>query len=190
MKIGQNTFVSVSYNLSSGGAHVESTQPGQPLEFIYGAGMMIPQFEANLLGFSQGDKFKFSIEAKDAYGEYRAEDVVELPREIFTIDGVERTDMLVPGNKITMNDGQGNLMMGTVKEVGEKSVTMDFNHPMAGKGLDFDGEVLGVREVTEQDIQKLNAMMGGSGCGCGCGEEECGDCDCDQEKGCGCGECN
>ena len=78
-----------------------------------------------------------------------------------------------------MSDAQGNRMMGIVKEVGDEHVKMDFNHPMAGKTLHFDVEVVSVRDVTPEDLQ--------GHCSCGeCGDHGCGDgCDCGDHD-CGC----
>lgn len=90
------------------------------------------------------------------------------------VDGAIPDDMLVVGNVLPMADQAGNRLMGTVKSVNEADVTMDFNHPMAGKTLNFTGEVLGVREATQEDLMP---MGGGCSCGsCGCGEGgDCGD---------------
>ncbi len=73
-------------------------------------------------------------------------------------------------------------MMGTIKEVGEDTIKMDFNHPMAGKTLNFEGTIISVAVPTDQELE----MMMGGGCGCGCGEGEGGDC---SEGSCGEG-CN
>jgi FKBP-type peptidyl-prolyl cis-trans isomerase SlyD len=100
------------------------------------------------------------------------------------IDGKVAEDILFVGSQIPMSTADGHPMMGIVKEVKEESVTMDFNHPMAGKTLNFDVTVVDVRETTPEDLSKI--MGGGCSCGdCGggCGESECGD-------GCNCGGCN
>ena len=87
---------------------------------------------------------------------------VDLPKDIFMVDGKLAEDILFEGSQVPMSDAQGNRMMGIVKEVGESTVKMDFNHPMAGKTLNFDVEVVSVRDVTPEDLQ--------GGCSCG----ECG----------------
>lgn len=106
---------------------------------------------------------------------------MDLPKNIFVIDGKLADDMLVVGNQIPMSDAQGNRMMGTVKEVGEETVKMDFNHPMAGKTLNFDVEVVEVRDVTPEDL----ASQGGCHC------HDCdGDCGGGCDDGCHDGECS
>ena len=98
------------------------------------------------------------------------------------VDGKLAEDILFEGSQVPMSDAQGNRMMGTVKEVGDEHVKMDFNHPMAGKTLNFEVEVVSVRDVTPEDLK--------GGCSCGCGEHD-HDCGCD-DHGCGdgCGHCH
>lgn len=178
MKIGENTFVSLSYTLTVNGEVIETVPAEHPLEFVYGAGYLLPKFEAELKGLQPGDKFEFGLAAGDAYGEQIPEAVVELPKDIFMIDGKIEDGLLTVGNQLPMSDNQGNRMVGTVKAVAENSVTMDFNHPMAGKALDFKGTVVAVREATEAD------RMPHGGCSCGC--DDAGSCEGDGGCGCGC----
>ncbi len=189
MKIEQNKHVSIGYTLTVEGKQVEKVGIEKPLQFIFGTGMLLPAFEANLVGKKKGDKFAFKLPAAQAYGEFIPEAIVELPKSIFEIDGKVEPGLLEVGNQLPMSDNQGNRIIGVVKAVGDQSVTMDFNHPMAGKELSFEGEVLEVREMTEAE------RTGGEGCGCGCGdgkECECSDegkgegCDCTPDNSCGC----
>ena len=107
--------------------------------------------------------------------------MVELPKNTFMVNGKVADEMLYPGSQIPMSDAQGNRMLGIVKEVADDTVKMDFNHPLAGKDVRFDGSILTVRDATPEEIQPAN------GCGCGsCGDGQCGDgCDCG-DGGCGC----
>ena len=120
--------------------------------------------------------------SEDGYGEVIAEAIVDLPKNTFMVDGKLAEDILFAGSQVPMSDAQGNRMIGTIKEVGEETVKMDFNHPMAGKTLNFEVEVVSVRDVTPEDLQSA----GGCSCGCdgGCGDHEGG---CSDHKG-GCGE--
>ncbi len=184
MKIKENLFVSLAYELNVAGEVVDSANSERPLDFIFGMGMLLPAFEAQIDGKEIGDTFAFTLTAEHGYGAYNAEAVVELPKEIFMVDGKVADDLLVVGSVLPMGDAQGNRMMGLIKEVSEGVVTMDFNHPMAGKTLDFSGSVLAVRESTEED----NAKFFGGGCGCGCGDGSGGEC---KDKGeCGDGCCS
>ncbi len=184
MKIAEKTFVSISYTLKSGGNVVETVTAAAPLEFVFGMGFLLPSFESNLKGLKAGDKFAFVLPAAEAYGEVVPDAVVELPKSVFMIDGAIEDGLLDIGNQLPMSDNQGNRMIGTVKAVTGDSVTMDFNHPMAGCDLDFSGEVVGVREATPEDLM-AGQMAGGCGCGCDCNDG----CDCGDDGDCDCG-CN
>ena len=113
MKIGENTFVSLSYTLTVNGEVIETVPAEHPLEFVYGAGYLLPKFEAELKGLQPGDKFEFGLAAGDAYGEQIPEAVVELPKDIFMIDGKIEDGLLTVGNQLPMSDNQGNRMVGT-----------------------------------------------------------------------------
>ncbi|MDR2882457.1 MAG: FKBP-type peptidyl-prolyl cis-trans isomerase [Alistipes sp.] len=193
MKIGENTFVALDYKLEVDGQIADASQPGQPLKFAYGMGMLLPKFEEAIAGLAPGDDFAFTLTAGDGYGEVVREAVVELPKSVFEVDGAVETGLLEVGNMIPMTDQQGNRLMGRVVAATEV-VTMDFNHPMAGKTLNFSGRIVEVREVIPEDLQ---GFAGGGGCSCGC--EEGGDCSCGTDcpsdggangaanGGCGCG---
>ncbi len=92
------------------------------------------------------------LDAANAYGEVIPDAVVELPKEVFMVDGKIEDGMLEIGNQLPMSDNQGNRLVGVVKAVGNDSVTMDFNHPMAGKALEFSGTIVEVREATPEDM--------------------------------------
>jgi FKBP-type peptidyl-prolyl cis-trans isomerase SlyD len=178
MKIGENTFVALDYKLTVDGAIADQSAPGQPLKFAYGMGMLLPKFEEAIAGLKTGDDFAFTLTAQDGYGEVIKEAVVELPKNVFEVNGEVEPGLLEIGNLIPMADQQGNRLMGRVVAVTEV-VTMDFNHPMAGKTLNFTGKVVEVREITPEDLQ---GFAGGPG---GC---DCGSCDDKSANGaCSCG---
>lgn len=193
MKISTNKFVSVTYDLNVGEGDerelMERATAEQPLQFVFGMGMMLPAFEDQLKGLAVGDKFQFTLSPEDAYGEYHDENVVELPKNIFEVEGKFDDEFIKEGETVPMMDSNGQRMNGSVLEVKEDVVVMDFNHPLAGETLNFSGEVLEVHESTAEEI----AAITGGGCGCGC--DDCStDCDCEEdhshkEGGCGCG-CN
>lgn len=183
MQVAQNKMVSVDYTLTVDGQVADQSRPGQPLEFIFGTGMLLPKFEEAILGKEPGEKVAFQLAPEDGYGIFHPEAVVDLPKEIFMVDGVLAEDILFVGSQVPMADKDGNRMLGTIKEVGEQTVKMDFNHPMAGKTLNFEVEVVAVRDVTPEDL----APKGGCSCGC----DECGgDCGDHDHEGCDCGHCH
>ena len=164
------------------GQVADQSREDQPLQFICGTGMLLPKFEEAIMGKEPGEKVAFTLEPKDGYGEVMPEAIVELPKSVFMIDGKVAEEILFVGSQVPMSDANGNRMIGVISEVKEESVMMDFNHPMAGKTLNFEVEVASVRDVTPEDLMS----KGGCNCGdCNCGEE-CGE----HSEGCDCGHCH
>lgn len=156
MVIEEKKVVLVHYTLTKDNAEgvmIESTKDREPLGFIYGVGMMIPQFEDNLKGLKAGDEFSFGIEAADAYGEYDETALVEVPKSIFEIEGKIPDGLLVKDNMIPLSDQDGNHFQGRVEWIGLESVKLDFNHPMAGVNLYFTGHVELVRDADPAELE-------------------------------------
>ena len=152
MKISKHTVPSVSYTLKVDGEVVDMADKKNPLSFIHGIGMMVPGFESNLEGLTADSKYEFKLSPEEAYGPYSEEAVVDLPVSTFMVDGKVNQELLEIGKVVPMQDQNGNPLNGTVLEVSEESVKMDFNHMLAGKELHFSGEVLNVREATRAEL--------------------------------------
>ena len=193
MKITANKFVAVIYDLIVGEGEeqelMEKATREVPLKFIYGTGMMIPAFENALLGLETGDKFDFSIAPENACGEYKEENVLELPKHIFEIDGKFDSEMVKEGNTLPMMTADGQHVNGSVLEVKNEAIVMDFNHPLAGETLHFIGEVIDVHDPSAEEIAALTAPAGGCGCGCDSCGGGCAD-HAGNDGGCGCGGCH
>ena len=175
MKISNNKFVTVAYDLYVGDDErelMESATQERPLQFIFGMGTMLPAFEENIKNLTAGSKFNFTLTPGQAYGEYVEEHVVELPKQIFEVDGKFDDERIAEGVTLPMMSSDGQRMNGSVLEVKEDVVLMDFNHPLADETLHFTGEILDVHEATEDEHAAMNRTMSGS-CGCSC--SECGD---------------
>jgi FKBP-type peptidyl-prolyl cis-trans isomerase SlyD len=178
MEIGRNKFVSLTYQLRLDGAQgemIEETSAESPLEFVFGTGRMLEMFEEKLDSMKAGDKFDFDLKAEDAYGEVNKEAIVDLPKNIFEVDGSVDEEMLTVGNTVPMQDASGNRLNGIILEVSDDAVKMDFNHPLAGDNLHFSGSILSVREATEDELVAVTQSCSGHGDGCdsGCGDS-CG----------------
>lgn len=179
--ITKNKYVTVSYELRTekDGEVLEAAGADRPLEFICGQRQMLEYFEMNLLDRKEGERFDFRIPAANAYGLVNEDMVVDLPKDIFK--EVEAEEFQV-GNVLPMMDSLGRRLQGRIVEIGEDEVRMDFNHPLAGKDLYFSGEVLGVRDATDEELEALRSHKCGGchGCGsdggCGGGEGSCGGC--------------
>ena len=168
MKIKNNTVVSVSYQLHANlpqqeKKHIETADATHPLTFLFGSGGLIPGFERNLDGLAIGEKFNFSIDAEDAYGNFDNSAVINLPIDIFKVDNVIDFEVLKTGNVLPMSDNEGNTMNGKVVSYNDTDVKMDFNHPLAGQTLHFSGEVVEVREATEEELSHGHAHTGAHG---------------------------
>lgn len=189
--VSKDSMVTLTYDLRLDGKEgeiFESATDANPLMFLHGAGLMIPAFEEQLVGKKAGDKFEISIPAVSGYGDINEEAVVELPLDIFKVDGKVDDELLTPGNSIPMMSAHGQRMDGIVVSVEGETVTMDFNHPLAGEDLHFTGAIVEVRPATEEE---LSAAYSTGGCGCGsggCGDGGCGDGGCGEKaEGAGCG---
>ena len=156
MKIKSNTVVRLNYKLrkdSKDGDLIEETYGKEPLSFIFGIGQMIPAFEENIKGLSPKNSFSFGIEAKKAYGLSQEAAIVEIPIETFKIKDDIDKKRLRPGRVITIQDKKGKKRTGRIIKTQLTSVTIDFNHPMAGQNLYFSGEIISVRNVTESELE-------------------------------------
>lgn len=152
MEINDNKVVSLVYELIVDGQVADKCSKENPLEFIFGQGYLLPKFEENIKGLKVGDQFKFTLSAEEGYGVREPQAIVDLPKNIFEIDGKIQDGLLEIGNTIPMMNANGQVMQGVVVSVAENSVKMDFNHPMADKVLNFSGEITGVREATEKEL--------------------------------------
>lgn len=196
-----NRFVSISYSLyidEDGEKRlVEKTTDDKPFELITGFGIALDSFEQQVTPLEKGAKFDFSLTRDDAYGDYRDDLLMELGRDVFSINGHFDHEHVYQDAVIQMQNDEGNRFYGRVVEVGEEKVKIDLNHPLAGETLYFKGEVLENREATEDEINHLMKHLTG-GCGGHCGDCEggCGHdhshecCDHQHEDGCGCGHCH
>lgn len=170
MRINKGAFVQVQYRLlDREGSLIEETTKEQPMEFIYGMGLLLPAFEAELSGKEPGDKFDFHLSPENAYGEVREDLLLELDKKVFHVDGKFDEEMVYEGAKIPMNTADGQVVHGKVTHVGEDKVKMDFNHDLAGEKLHFIGEVTDVREPSQEEYDRFFGHHGCSSC-CGCGD--------------------
>ena len=160
MIVEKNKVVTLHYRLQKDGESgklIEETYGHKPLKFIFGVERMINRFEEELEGLQAGEFFSFSVKKNNAYGDYNPKAVATLPMSAFMIDGKVPRKMLKIGHRIPMQDENGNRLEGTVKEVKEDSVVLDFNHPLAGQDLFFSGKVQEVREATDAELNRVQA---------------------------------
>ncbi|MEK6614677.1 MAG: FKBP-type peptidyl-prolyl cis-trans isomerase [Bacteroidota bacterium] len=159
MNIKKNSIVSLGYTLkiriglSLEENQVEKTDASHPFVFIFGAGMLLPDFESNIHGKKPNDTFDFFISAEKGYGVKNEKHVMNIPIDSFkNPDGMLDLNEIRIDNMLTMNDDKGNQLQGKIIEVTPVHVKMDFNHPLAGYELHFTGEVLDVRTATLEEL--------------------------------------
>lgn len=193
MKIDVNKVVTLTYELKVENEIVETIDPSKPFTFIYGTGNLLPKFEENIAGLVVGDEFMFDLKCDDAYGQASEDNVVELPKNIFEVEGEIDDNIVKEGSVVPMLDAEGRKHYGVIMEVQEGIVVMDFNHPMAGDDLSYTGKIIDIREATAEEMSHGHVhAAAASSCGCGSSSEGCSpesdSCGTDsQGGGCGCG---
>ena len=173
MSIAENMVVALEYELRDPNTSeiLDSNIGMQPLEFIMGKGTIIPGLESELSKMNSGDAGRIVVKAINAYGEYDESAIEAYPREQFA--GIT----LFEGMTLYGQDDYGQTVEVRVKTFDDTNVTVDYNHPLAGKDLLFDVNILDVREATADE--RLSGMVkqaqagggccgGGSNHGCGC----------------------
>jgi len=161
----ENSVVGIEYEVKEAGSSeiVDSNKGAQPLEFVTGKGQIIPGLEKALEGMSEGESADILVKAEDAYGEVNPEAVQTLPIEQF--EGVD----LKEGMTLYGQGEDGQTVQVVVKSFNDKEVTIDFNHPLAGKDLMFSVKVLSERDATDEEA--ATGQVGGGHCtdgSCGC----------------------
>ncbi|WP_371364780.1 FKBP-type peptidyl-prolyl cis-trans isomerase [Pseudomonas sp. QL9] len=140
VRIGAETEVTLHFALKlEDGNVVDSTFDKQPATFKVGDGNLLPGFELALYGLKAGDKRTLSIDPEQGFGQPNPANVQVMPRDQF--EGME----LSHGLLVIFNDAAKTELPGVVKEFDEQRVTIDFNHPLAGKTLAFDVEIIEVK---------------------------------------------
>lgn len=147
MQIANDKAVLLNYTLKdTEGAVLESSVDADPLAYLHGHGNIIVGLEKELAGKAVGDKLEVTVVPAEAYGE-RSDDMVQVvDRSLF--EGMD----VAPGIQFQAQTSQG-VQVVTVVSADDDEVTIDGNHPMAGKTLVFDVEVLEVRDASEEELQ-------------------------------------
>lgn len=152
MQVAKNRVVTLTYTLTiENGEVVDTATEDAPFVFIHGIGQTLPHFDNNLNELKAGDAFEFLISAENAYGLSNDEYIVQIPRSVFAGPEVP-ADILQVGNVVPMQDQNGHPMNGVILSISDETVEMDFNHPLADKDLNFSGNIISVREATQEEL--------------------------------------
>lgn len=148
MLIANQHVVAIDYTLSNdAGEVIDSSAGAEPLVYLHGAGNIIAGLEKALLGKAVGDELDVSIEPEEAYGEYSAELITNLGREMF-----EGVDELEVGMQFHASAPDGGMQIVTIRDIDGDQVTIDGNHPLAGQQLNFKVKVVSVRAASEEEL--------------------------------------
>ncbi len=186
-----NKYIAASYKLydiTDGKSELlEQTSNDRPFDFISGLGVALEAFENEITKYSKGDKCEFTLTPEQAYGEYVMAHVIDLDKEMFSINGKFDDEHIFVDAIVPLQNADGNRFNGKVLEITNDKVKMDLNHPLAGKTLQFDVEILESRDASNEEVADYVNKMNGHHCGGECG----GDCNCNGncEEG-GCGNCS
>lgn len=147
--VGDNLVVSMHYTLTDDdGNTLDSSEGNDPLTYLHGAGNILPGLEQALVGKTQGDKEQVKLDAKNGYGEIMQELIQTVNRSAF--EGIDKVEV---GMAFQAQGANGAIQHIVVKNIEGDDVTIDANHPLAGVNLNFDIEIVAVREATEEEIE-------------------------------------
>ena len=145
--VQDGVVVSMEYTLHVDGELLDSSEGQGPLQFLAGYGNIIPGLEEELRGMKIGDSKDVVVQPKDGYGEFDDEAFMQVPRDDFP------QEMPVEVNaELTVRDDAGNARYARIDSVEDDTVTLNFNHPLAGDELHFHVKVVALRAPTDEEL--------------------------------------
>ena len=153
MKVAKGTVVGIEYALHLGDGHViDRSAPGEPLRYLHGGGQIVSGLESALEGKEPGTAAKVVVDPPGGYGERDEQAVRIVPREAFPPEAP-----IEAGAEFVVVDEQHREVPLRIQKIENGNVTVDFNHPLAGKTLHFDIKVIDVRAATEEELSHGHA---------------------------------
>ena len=165
MNIVDNVYVAFDYRLTlDSGEEVDKSPENQPIGFITGSGQLIPGLEKGMMGMTAGDKAEITVKPEEAYGQVNPSLIGDIPRSHFPAETELKPDMMFQSQG---PDGEISVRILEVKD--ENTVVVDLNHPLAGKTLHFDVNIVEVRKPKPEELSGLSSSCSGpeeeGGCG-------------------------
>ena len=152
-------FVQVTYKLYTTKDGVteltEQSAEGRPLTFYSGMGMVLDDFESEVLKHAQGEDFDFTLSPSQAYGDYNEQHVIDIDKDVFSPNGTFDAEHIYKDAIVPLQNEQGNRFLGHVLDITDTHVKVDLNHPLAGKTLNFKGTVVSNRDASDDEVQKF-----------------------------------
>lgn len=157
LTVANDVVVTMDYKLVVDNEVVEDSKAenGEAIQFIQGAGNILEALEEAISGMKVGDMKHVTIQPEDGYGEYEEDAVDEVPREEFP-----KEIPLEPGVELQMQDTDGDYHYAVIESVDDKNVFLNFNHPLAGKVLEFDVQILALRTATPEEMDHGHVHFG------------------------------
>ncbi len=152
--VEEHNVVTVVYLLREGGRNgpvLEQMIPEYPYSFLFGAEDFLVAFQEKLRGMMVNDSFEFILSVDEAYGPAESHNIIDLPKSLFQKEGIIPTHQLIKGSHIKLTDDLGEPHHGLIIAQKKDVVTVDFNHPLAGKDLYFIGKIVEIRKATTHE---------------------------------------
>lgn len=147
-QVENDLVVTIEYKLTVDGEVIDSSEDEGPLTYLHGHENILPGLEDELLGMKVGESKVLALAPEDGYGEYSDEAFMDVPREEFT-DEIP----LEAGVELHLTDNEGDEAYAIIAEVGDDTIKLDFNHPLAGKELNFEVKVLELRTAEKVELE-------------------------------------
>ncbi len=143
--VAPNTVVKMNYTLTDATGNVLDASQGEPMEYLQGHQNIIPGLEQALEGLKPGDRKQVTVQPEQGYGQHNPELIFGLPLEQFGGEAPQT------GMVVQLQSEEGVMMATIVKQEGQE-VILDANHPLAGQVLNFDVEIVGIREASQEEL--------------------------------------
>jgi len=156
LKVQDGQVISMDYTLKVDNEVVDTSEGHEPIEFIQGTGNIIPGLERELYGMTVGEAKNVVVPAKDGYGDVDSQAFMDVPRNQFP-----ETIPMEIGTVLELHDQSGRPMHARIDQVGDETVRLDFNHPLAGKELHFSVKIAKLRAATDEELEHGHVHMEG-----------------------------
>ncbi len=154
--IGDNSVVSMHYKLTDESGHlIDSSEGSKPLAYLHGAGNILPGLEKALVGKVEGDSVQVKVQPAEGYGEIKPDLIKVIEKKAF--EGIEKVEV---GMAFQAKAPDGSTQNIIVRKVEGDDVTIDTNHPLAGVTLNFDIQIVSVREATKEELDHGHSHNG------------------------------
>ncbi|MBT4165783.1 hypothetical protein HOE04_01960 [archaeon] len=184
MVVEKNNKVTVEYEGrfdNKDGEVFDSSEGKEPLNFVVGIGMVVPGFDNAIIGMDKGQEKEITLTKDEAYGDYRDELKQKVPRNVIPQDQKPEVGMMM-----IMATPQGQQMPAKITEVTDEEITLDINHPLAGKALYFKIKLVDYSEMDSEELKKMTQPQEHN---CSCSEDDAcktgeEDCKCSEDGKC------